>query len=782
MKKLYIFIYIIFFYLTAISQPLFPQKLENPEPSKSVENFSDVVRPNTKIPKFTEPPVIDGKLDDEAWKSGAVVKDFIQISPGDNISASKPTEVYLGYDETHFYAAFKCWDEKEKIRASVAQRDNVIGEDNVRVYLDTYNDQRRAYVFIFNPLGIQQDGIYTEGVGPDYNVDILHESKGIIEDWGWSVEVKIPFKSLRYLAGKGKAWGFNASRTIDRLNREIDSWIPVPRNSNNFISLFPKINGLDEIKTNRTVEVIPTVTLKETGRRTGQTKFSNPPVETDFGLTAKVNLSPNVTLDAAINPDFADTEADAPIVEANQRFPTFFAEKRPFFLEGVEIFQTPIQAVYTRRIENPDVALKLTGKIGKNSFGIFGAIDDPLFNPRDKKALVGVVRLKHDLGVDSHIGFLATSYNYPEKRNQVMGVDGLWKINQKSEFTAQILASHSRNYFYNSETNNSIYQTGNGVRFNYQYSYNGKNFGGGIGGEGTSKKFRSDVGFTRRNNAMTTYAFGYWSANPNPKNLVINRRLNFTAGFGNDFSGRKQDWIIDSNLGLGFKGNTELLLGFTIRPENIYEDEFGAKRNLNQNGAFFGKAFRKNSQKGVYAIFSKRFNKQIAISSNFNIFFNTFDFDFGGGNKFPRISPAAILLGQNAPLDPGEGKNLNFSLSGQFNPTNSFNFNLSYDKSKLERNDTKRIAYDSNIFSFRSIYQFSRFVNIKARVDFNTLTSRIFGQYTFGWTPSPGKALYIGYNENWTHKGFEFGQQQIGFLQMNRTFFIKMSYLFRKSF
>ncbi len=153
------------------------------------------------IPKAAAAPVIDGKISEDAWKSAAVFKDFYQTGPGYNTAPSRPTEVYMMYDEKNLYVAFKCWDEKDKIRATVAKRDNVFGEDNVRMWLDTYNDQRRAYVLGFNPLGIQQDGIFTEGKGADFSVDIVMESKGVIEEWGWSVEVKIPFKSLRYSAG-----------------------------------------------------------------------------------------------------------------------------------------------------------------------------------------------------------------------------------------------------------------------------------------------------------------------------------------------------------------------------------------------------------------------------------------------------------------------------------------------------------------------------------------------------------------------------------------------------
>ncbi|HXG82495.1 MAG TPA: DUF5916 domain-containing protein, partial [Pyrinomonadaceae bacterium] len=392
--------------------------------------------------KFSASPVIDGRLDDEVWKSAQVLEDFIQTSPGDNIAASKPTEVMLGYDEKHFYIAFRCFDERDKIRATIARRDNVFGEDNVRVYLDTYNDQRRAYVFGFNPLGIQQDGILTEGQGTDFSVDIVMESKGVIEDWGWSVEAKIPFKSLRYAAGRGKFWGFNAARNIDRFNDEFDSWMPDDRNISGTLIKHGRLTGLDEIKSERTLEIVPSITVGETGRRfrnfsaatSDPDRFTNQPIKQDIGVTLKYTITPNVILDAAYNPDFAEIEADAPVITANQRFPIFFQEKRPFFLEGAEIFQSPLQVFYSRTIIDPDLAVKLTGKIGKTSFGFLAASDkapgnydedernDVSLRPRiseflDRNALFGIVRIKRDFGRENNVGFFGTYRNFPEQRN-----------------------------------------------------------------------------------------------------------------------------------------------------------------------------------------------------------------------------------------------------------------------------------------------------------------------------------------------------------------------------
>ena len=342
------------------------------------------------IPKFETPPTIDGVLNEEVWKSAALLKDFYQIDPGDNIAPSKPTEVLIGYDSRFLYIAFRAFDEPDKIRSTVAKRDNIFQDDYVGFYLDTFNDKRRAFEIFFNPLGIQGDGLLTEGRGEDFSIDLLLESKGTINQEGYFVEIAIPFKSLRYEAGKGKLWGAHFFRRIQRFNRELDSWMPFSRSIDGNMNQAGHLGGLEGISVERTIELIPSLTVSQDGRFVrsfgvfpGTTaalndpgRIVNLPIAIDPGLTAKFIPSPAMTVDLAINPDFAQVEADQLVVTANQRFPIFFPEKRPFFLEGIDIFTTPITAVHTRAIVDPDVAVKTTGKLGRNSFGLILASDN----------------------------------------------------------------------------------------------------------------------------------------------------------------------------------------------------------------------------------------------------------------------------------------------------------------------------------------------------------------------------------------------------------------------
>src|SRR5690349_3914345 len=169
---------------------------------------------------FTKPPVIDGKIDDDVWKTAVVLKDFYQVQPGDNLIPQNRTEVRLGYDSRFLYIAFHCFDDPSKVRATIPKRDQIWDDDYVGMLLDTFNDQRRAYEFDFNPLGVQADGIWTEGVSEDFSLDLVMESKGILTEDGYTVEIAIPFKSLRYVAGKDKLWGIHFWRRTKRLNNE----------------------------------------------------------------------------------------------------------------------------------------------------------------------------------------------------------------------------------------------------------------------------------------------------------------------------------------------------------------------------------------------------------------------------------------------------------------------------------------------------------------------------------------------------------------------------------
>ncbi|HMJ25161.1 MAG TPA: hypothetical protein VK475_05010, partial [Pyrinomonadaceae bacterium] len=413
-------------------------------------------------------------------------------------------------------------------------------------------------------------------------------------------------------------------------------------------------------------------------------------------------------------------------------------------------------------------------------------------------------------GAGSNIGILLTSYNFIEKHNQLGGVDGRFKISKQKTFSFQVLGTISRKCFnapaldthrpgpsdgcfvgYSAtaadpfrpaETRN-YYRTGKGLAYRYEYNRDGRHFYYGFNGNGQSPDYFADVGFTRRQN--TNFAGGYlgYSSEPKPKARMISWSLNANTGGNFSWQGLSQNAYEEVSVSANFQKSTYLGIGHSVSYERLFEEEFGLKRTATHGGAFFGRPERSAYQFNPYIYGGGRPSKKYAYNFFLQRGQNNFDFDFGAGPKYPRVSPAA-LADLTAPLDPGPGAFFSLDLSGEYKPTNELAMSLSYSKSSLKRNDTHLVAFEDNIYSFRSTYQFTRFVFLRARVDYDTLASSARGQFLFGYTPNPGTAFYLGYNDDLTRNGFNpfTGQLEPGFRRNGRTFFIKMSYLFRRSF
>lgn len=782
-----------------------------------------------RLPAFAKPPVIDGKLDDEVWKGAVVLKDFYQTQPGDNLAPSKPTEVMLGHDERFLYVAFHCFDEPDKVRANISKRDDIFNDDYVGILFDTFNDKRKAYEFDFNPLGIQADGIWTEGMGEDFSLDVVLESKGMVTTDGYTIEVAIPFKSIRYNGGKDTLWGVHFWRRIKRFNNELDMWMPMSRDVSSWLAQAGHLTGFEGISTERTLELIPSLTISETGKRKAPVtvaeiaaggRFVNEPIKLDPGLTGKYTLTSKVTLDFAVNPDFAQVESDQLVVTANQRFPIFFAEKRPFFLEGIDIFQTQIFAVHTRSIIDPDFAVKLTGKVNRNTFGLLVASDNgpgnfseeerPTANPRllDKNANVGILRLKHDIGNNnSFVGFLGTYKRFVDDYNYLGGLDGRFQIDKVTTFSWQFLTTKSRHKFFYPDEGRRLDRKEDGFIYALDYNNNGRHFGYDIALVGRTQYYTADLGFNRRPNSNSWTGFFRYNSEPKPKAFLISWRVYDNISTAFDWQRHSQNYNNESQLQLNFPRQTYVGVGLDKGYERVFESEFGQTRPNGSNCVALNNCTfagfdneRSSVNHGLYAFAGSTVNKKV----NFNFFVNVrggdLDFDFGAGSRFPRVSQTALnaenaaangLCGGatpppvcNAPLDPGPGDFFHFDGGVNYQPTTALSASLNYTRESLKRYDTDRFAFIENIISLRSTYQFSRFLFARGRIDYSTLASSVKGQFLLGYTPNPGTAFYVGYNDDLSRNGFNrfSGALEPGFRRNGRVFFIKMSYLFRKSF
>jgi len=773
-----------------------------------------------RIPRLETPPIIDGQLNDAVWQTAAVFGDFLQTQPGDNVKPTHPTEFMMGYDAKNLYMAFRVKQERDKVRATVARRDNIFNDDYVLVHLDTFNDQRQAYLLFFSPLGIQADGTFTEGRGEDFSVDIVMESKGVLTDDGFTIEVAIPFKSLRYEAGKNKQWGLHINRRVKYNNNEYNSWMPDDRSRSGWLHKAGHITGLEDIETTRQLEINPSFTISESGRRTRFTfnndpsgRFVNDKIKAEFGMTAKFSLTPTITLDFAYNPDFAQVEADAPVSTANQRFPIFFAEKRPFFLERIDIFQSGLNIVNTRAIVDPDIAVKLTGRRGKNTFGLLYASDNAPGNYSidereslrgcqrrrltdsniicgierfvDKNADIGVFRFKRDIGRQHNLGFFATTYNFPERHNHTAGFDGRFRLSSKTVTEFQVVGTNSRRFFYDANLDQSLYRTGNGFGYRIYLERSDRNLYMNYLAIGRTRDYRADVGFTQRYDTNYLGSFIQYQTDRDATKSIIYKRINNATNVTYDWKGRTQGMRSNTQGMLALQRQTYVGGGLEFGYERVFEHEFGARRTALRpfQGSFFGDDSERSShRREVYSFIETSPVKQIFGLLVLSYSKGNLDYDLGAGPKYPRVSPAA--LAGSPKFDPGAGNQFYLESSLRYQPTAAWQAQINYTRRRLVRNDTGRVAFDDNVFSLRSTYQFTRDIFARLRLDYSNISTRLRPQLVVGWTPSPGTALYAGYNDDFNYNGFNPYTRipEPGFRSNGRTFFIKASYLFRKSF
>ncbi|MEJ2422560.1 MAG: DUF5916 domain-containing protein, partial [Acidobacteriota bacterium] len=391
-----------------------------------------------RVPRVNAPVKIDGVLNDAAWKQALVLNVDIEVQPGENIPAPVKTQVLLAYGPKELYVAFRAYDpHPSRIRARYTDRDKMYSDDYVKVVLDTFDDQRRAFEFFCNPLGVQGDAIQTADSGASTDWDAIWASAGRITPDGYTVEMAIPFSSLRFQKTAGpQVWGFDAVRSYPRGVTHTIGLFPRDRGNNCYLCQADKIEGFAGADPGKNLELDPTLASTYSQYRPDfpYGRMVKKDFKVEPGLTVRWSPTPNLALNAALNPDFSQVEADAAQLDINTRFALYYPEKRPFFLEGMDYFQTTVPIVYTRTLADPAWGLKLTGKIGRGTLACFSVQDRQtnLIFPGSQNSQSGslgegslgsVLRYRRDLGKSSTLGATATSREGPGYSNRVFGMD-----------------------------------------------------------------------------------------------------------------------------------------------------------------------------------------------------------------------------------------------------------------------------------------------------------------------------------------------------------------------
>jgi len=695
------------------------------------------------VPRFDRRPQIDGKLENPLWQRGAVLDTFTQYEPQEGASPTEKTVVYLGHDARNLYIAVRAYDSDPKaVRACLTKRDEVYGDDGITLYLDTFNDKKRAFVFQVNPCGVQVDGIYTEqrrrgrgrrggGGGGfrmfDSNFDTVFETDASIDDEGYVVEMAIPFKSLRFPNTNPQVWGLQIQRNIRRKNEEV-YWHPRSRDVNGFLIQAGTVRIEGPIEKGRNFEVMPVLTgLKATGER----------FDPDPGINLKYGITSDLTADLTVNPDFSQVEADMPQIDVNQRYALYYPEKRPFFLEGKDFFDTPFELVYTRRIVNPLWGTKLSGKIGKTTIGILSAYDEtptgidiPAEEELDlsgQRSLVNVLRLKRDLYSESHIGFILTdkqlgsSFGSLSKNfNRVAGIDGHFKFANLYRLSFQAVASQSKA----GKTKTDVVPA-----FNFNFSRRARHLSLSLDYNQIPEDFEASLGFFRRKNIRSVSTRASYAFLPQT-DLVVDIRPSIEYRRIYDF----QNTLTDEEVQLGW-----FISGW--RGSHIFG---GISSSLER---YEGRDFRKKNFRTSFS------------SEPFSWLSGNISFSFGD----------AIYYSDT----PYLGYKVSYGSRLTLKPLTNLRAFITFSHDTFYKGRGGEKVYSINIISQRITYQLSRPLSLRLITDYNDYYKKIYTSVLLSYELRPGTVFYLGVDDN--QEQDETGRYRM----LGRFYFVKFSYWWR---
>jgi hypothetical protein len=483
------------------------------------------------VPRIDSVASIDGSLDDPVWRRAARLAGFSQYQPVDGRPAEEPTEVLVWYSPDAIYFGIRAREiHGNVVRATHANRDNIDSEDQIQILLDTDNARQIAFLFGVNPYGVQQDGTrsaqFAGGAGGasatgggfrtmnplegsvDLNPDYFFESKGRLVEGGYEVEVRIPFKSLRYQDARVQSWGIHILRRVQHSGFQ-DTWAPAVRANANFLAQSGSLNGLHDLKRGLVVEATPTVTAH--ADRSPTLNNGNYRRKADLGGDARWGIRQNLTLNGTINPDFSQVEADVGQVLLNERFALFYPEKRPFFLDGLELFDSPNQLIYTRQIVAPLGGVKLTGKLGGTNVASMVVGDDRQYSwGGNHSPLFGVSRVRYDYGSSNTLGAVLTAREDGGSYSRVAAGD--IRFYHSKLYFAQFQAGRSWTDSLGNRRNGSLYQadwdrTGRAWGFHYTL-------------KSLDPGFKAAAGFVNRTGIIGANAFNRLSFYGAPGALV----------------------------------------------------------------------------------------------------------------------------------------------------------------------------------------------------------------------------------------------------------------------
>lgn len=714
-------------------------------------NAAGALKEPYRVPRVNGPVKIDAVLDEPMWQQALKITADNEIQPGDNVPAPAPADAYLAYDSEFIYVGFYAHDpDPSQIQAHLKDRDDLNNEDWIMIGFDTFNDQRRLYEFMCNPLGIQQDGIES----PDWtDWDAIWYSEGRIVEDGYIVEMAIPFTSIRFQSGDDdQVWGFVVVRKCPRSVEHQITNFELDRDNNCIYCQLDKIVGFAGVSRGRNVEIAPTLSMGGSQTRADETAgpFENNVGNVEPGVTAQWGVTPNYTLSATINPDFSQVEADVMQMDINTRFTLNYPEKRPFFLEGSDFVNPGNGLVNTRNLARPEWGVKLTGKSGPNTIGFFTVRDQstslifPGAEGSDNTALSmqsqgTVLRYRRDIGESSSIGMFTTDREGAFYSNRVAGMDGNIRFTAQDEVQFQAAVTQTA---YPGAVADEFDQRkstfgGSGVDMRYSHSTSSLYYYGKY--TVLDPDFRDDMGFVTQVGYKYSEVGGGYTWRREAGSWFNYLEVYGSHDYRLDYDGRPLHRVVSARF--NYNGPLRSFYGaYTEYGNNWYD---GDRYRANYVSTYAG------------------FRPEPSFSLSF-------DARYGDDIDYSNHRPGTVLS-----ISPSVEKKFGarFTLYARHNyqrldvaPGRLFTANQSF----------VRLTYQFTERMFvRTIVQYSdyrRHIALYEDDDVEATTQRVASQVLFSYTINPQTVFYLGYSDSFQ------GNEDIDLIQTNRAVFTKLGY------
>jgi hypothetical protein len=709
---------------------------------------ADAARPNIRPVRAARPPVIDGRLDDEAWQDALLpLGEWLTYNPLNGEKLAQSTEVRAAYDDRNLYFAFHCVDpEPAGVRGSLSRRDNMWNDDWVGLGLDSVGKGQSSYDLFVNPLGVQGDILNSVSAGENSAPDFVWESAGRRTEQGYDVELRMPLTTIRFRSGADVRMGVIFWRRVSRLGMSA-SWPVVPAGHSFFQEHAEMV--LQDLKQPLTLELIPSATYSNRSTRVSRTDFGPADSQPDAGLSVKYGVTSSATVEGTINPDFSQVESDAYQVEVNQRFPLFFSEKRPFFMEGLGTFELAgvggdavmRTAVHTRRIVDPLWGAKATGSAGNVSFAFLAAGDqapgheiDGEINPfLGERKDFGIARAQYGLGRSSYAGVLLTDTEFASGHNRVAGGDLSLRSGPHS-LAGSFIATTT--------TSPDGREDKHGLGGGLIYGYETKGFVVASQMEHYDRGFQMDTAFLNQVGITQGWTYVAPSFYPDPKKLPWFKRITpfVYAQYGHDEIQRGNPWI----------GVTGVRMNFTrqafLRVDTIFGQE-----------PFVGRTFRVS-------------NTRVFLEGQFTRWFNVVSRAFFGHAIF--YDPADPFLGQ---------QNV-YSIQATLQPTARLSQSITYDRVTFDRFQDGGRVFTVDVVNTKTTFQVDRRFAVRGIVQYDGSAHRILTDFLASWELRPGTVAYAGYGSLIERQQWDGTTMVPGvgpYTTAQRGFFLKASYIYR---